>query len=200
MRNATMRKAILVLTLAAAGCATAPPRFPTEVTRFRTDAVDRGTIGLAPEPGIDTGPEFQGYVRVVADQLTAQGYTVVAPGDGAYVARIGFRRDPRTVRGPAPITLGLGVGGGSYGRGGGVDVGVGGGIPIGKGELREDTTAILSVRINRRSGDLGVWEGRAQTRAIWRAGTGVHGAIEAKLAKALFTGFPGESGRTITVK
>ncbi|THD35588.1 MAG: hypothetical protein E7773_10770 [Sphingomonas sp.] len=195
-----MRKAVLVLALAMTGCATAPPNFPTEVTRFRADAVERGTIGIVPEPGVPDGPEFQGYVRVVAGQLAAQGYTVVAPGDGTFVARIGFKRDTRTVRGPAPVTLGLGVGGGSYGRGGGVEGGVSGGIPIGKGELREDTQATLSVRINRRAGDLGVWEGRAQTRAIWRAGTGVPGAIEAKLAKALFTGFPGESGRTITVK
>ncbi len=195
-----MRRAVLIAALAMTGCTTAAPVFPTEVTRFRADAVERGTISLAPEEG-NAGPAFQAYAAAVGDALTAQGYTVVPPGAGsAYVARIGFASDTRSVRGPAPFTLGLGVGGGSYGRGGGVDAGVSGGIPIGKRELRDDTTATLSVRINRRAGDLGVWEGRAQTRLIRRAGTGDAGVVPAKLAKAMFTGFPGESGRTITVK
>ncbi|MBS0479769.1 MAG: hypothetical protein JSR79_10790 [Proteobacteria bacterium] len=196
-----MRRAVLMAALAASGCTAAAPVFPTEVTRFRADVVERGTIALAPEEGINDGPAFQAYAAAVGDALTVQGYTVVSPGkDSAYIARIGFRSDTRSVRGPAPFTLGLGVGGGSYDRGGGVEGGVSGGIPIGKGELREDTAATLSVRINRRAGDLGVWEGKAQTRLIRRAGTGDVNAVPQKLAHALFTGFPGESGRTITVK
>lgn len=196
-----MRRAVLMAALAATGCTTAPPSFPTEVTRFRADAVERGTISLAPEEGINDGPAFQSYAAAVGDALTAQGYTVVPPGAGpVFVARIGFQSDTRSVRGPAPFTLGLGVGGGSYGRGGGVDAGVSGGIPIGKREMRDDTMATLSVRINRRAGDLGVWEGKAQTRLIRRAGTGDVNVLPAKLTHALFTGFPGESGRTITVK
>jgi Domain of unknown function (DUF4136) len=196
-----MRRAVLIAALAMTGCTTAAPVFPTEVTRFRADAVERGTISLAPDEGINDGPAFQNYARAVGDALTAQGYTVVPPGAGsAFVARIGFASDTRSVRGPAPFTLGLGVGGGSYGRGGGVDAGVSGGIPIGKRELRDDTAATLSVRINRRAGDLGVWEGKAHTRLIRRAGTGDANAVAAKLANAMFKGFPGESGRTITVK
>lgn len=196
-----MRKAVLIVALAMTGCATAAPVFPTEVTRYRADTVERGTISLAPEEGMNDGPAFQNYAAAVGDALTTAGYTVVAPGgDSTFIARIGFQADTRSVRGPAPFTLGLGVGGGSYGRGGGVGGGVSGGIPIGKGELRDDTAATLSVRINRRAGDLGVWEGRAQTRLIRRAGTGEANAVPAKLAKAMFTGFPGESGRTITVK
>ena len=196
-----MRRAVLVAALAMTGCAATAPVFPTEVTRFRADTVERGTISLAPEQGVNDGPAFDSYARAVGDALTAQGYTVVSAGAGAaFIARIGFSSDTRSVRGPAPFTLGLGVGGGSYGRGGGVDVGVGGGIPIGKREVRDDTAATLSVRINRRAGDLGVWEGTAQTRLIGRAGTGDANAIAAKLANALFKGFPGESGRTITVK
>lgn len=196
-----MRRAVLIAALAMTGCTTAAPSFPTEVTRFRADTVERGTIALAPEDGVNDGPAFQAYAAAVGDALTTAGYTVVPPSAGsAYVARIGFRSDTRSVRGPAPFTLGLGVGGGSYGRGGGVGGGVSGGIPIGKGELRDDTAATLSVRINRRAGDLGVWEGKAQTRLIRRSGTGEANAMPAKLARALFTGFPGESGRTITVK
>lgn len=196
-----MRKAVLIVALAMTGCASAPPSFPTEVTRFRADTVERGTISLAPEQGVNDGPAFQSYAAAVGDALTTQGYTVVPTGtESAFIARIAFLSETQSVRGPAPFTLGLGVGGGGYDRGGGVGVGVGGGIPIGKGELRDDTAATLSVRINRRAGDLGVWEGKAQTRLIRRAGTGDANAVPAKLAKAMFTGFPGESGRTITVK
>jgi hypothetical protein len=197
MRIAFPLAAALLIT----GCATAPASFPTEVTRYRADDVTRGTIVLAPDQGVSDGPQFQAYARAVGDALSTEGYTVVPSGSGAtFVARIGFAEDTRTVRGPAPITLGLGVGGGSYGRGGGVDVDVGGGIPIGKGKLREDTEATLSVRINRRDGDLGVWEGRAQTRSIHNVGAAPSVPIQVKLVRALFTGFPGESGRTITVK
>jgi hypothetical protein len=59
---------------------------------------------------------------------------------------------------------------------------------------------MLSVKINQRQGDLGVWEGRAQSRAIGVVGNAVADKLAPKLASALFTGFPGESGRTIEVK
>ena len=49
-------------------------------------------------------------------------------------------------------------------------------------------------------GDLGVWEGRAQSREIGVVGNAVADKLAPKLATALFTGFPGESGRTIEVK
>ena len=197
MRNAILLAAAIAMT----GCATAPAAFPTEVTRYRADAVPRGTVSLAPEQGIVDGPEFESYARAVGDALAMQGYTVVPAGANAtYIARIGFAADTRTVRGPAPFTLGLGVGTFSGGRDGGVGVSGGGGIPIGKGKLREDTNATLSVRINARAGDLGVWEGRAQSRSIRTVGAAAAVPIAVKLANAMFTGFPGESGRTITVK
>ena len=198
-----MRKAILLTAaLMVTGCATAPASFPTEVTRYRTDEVGRGTIALMPDEGIDNGPEYQVYALAVGDALTKQGYTLVPDGSkSVYVAKIGFHTEARPVRERSPFSIGLGGGTWSGNRDGG-GVGLGGGVsfPIGRGRDREDALSMLSVKINQRQGDLGVWEGRAQSRAIGVVGNAVADKLAPKLASALFTGFPGESGRTIEVK
>jgi len=198
-----MRKAILLTAaLMVTGCATAPASFPTEVTRYRADEVGRGTIALVPDEGIDNGPEYQVYALAVGDALTKQGYTLVPDGSkSVYVAKIGFHTEARPVRERSPFTIGLG-GGTWSGNGGGGGVGLGGGVsfPIGRGRDREDALSMLSVKINQRQGDLGVWEGRAQSRAIGVVGNAVADKLAPKLATALFTGFPGDSGRTIEVK
>jgi len=198
-----MRKAILLTAaLMVTGCATAPASFPTEVTRYRADEVGRGTIALVPDEGIDNGPEYQVYALAVGDALAKQGYTLVPDGSmSVYVAKIGFHTEARPVRERSPFSIGLG-GGTWSGNGGGGGVGLGGGVsfPIGRGRDREDALSMLSVKINQRQGDLGVWEGRAQSRAIGVVGNAVADKLAPKLATALFTGFPGDSGRTIEVK
>jgi hypothetical protein len=198
-----MRKAILLTAaLMVTGCATAPASFPTEVTRYRADEVGRGTIALMPDEGVDNGPEYQVYALAVGDALSKQGYTLVPDGSkSVYVAKIGFHTEARPVRERSPFSIGLG-GGTWSGNGGGGGVGLGGGVsfPIGRGRDREDALSMLSVKINQRQGDLGVWEGRAQSRAIGVVGNAVADKLAPKLATALFTGFPGESGRTIEVK
>jgi len=198
-----MRKAILLTAaLMVTGCATAPASFPTEVTRYRADEVGRGTIALVPDEGVDNGPEYQVYALAVGDALAKQGYTLVPDGSkSVYVAKIGFHTEARPVRERSPFSIGLGGGTWSGNRDGG-GVGLGGGVsfPIGRGRDREDALSMLSVKINQRQGDLGVWEGRAQSRAIGVVGNAVADKLAPKLATALFTGFPGESGRTIEVK
>jgi len=198
-----MRRAILLTAaLMVTGCATAPASFPTEVTRYRADEVGRGTIALMPDEGIGNGPEYQVYALAVGDALTRQGYTLVPDGSKSeYVAKIGFHTEARPVRERSPFSIGLGGGTWSGNRDGG-GVGLGGGVsfPIGRGRDREDALSMLSVKINQRQGDLGVWEGRAQSRAIGVVGNAVADKLAPKLAAALFTGFPGESGRTIEVK
>lgn len=198
-----MRRAILLTAaLMVTGCATAPASFPTEVTRYRADEVGRGTVALVPDEGIDNGPEYQVYALAVGDALSKQGYTLVPDGSkSAYVAKIGFHTEARPVRERSPFSIGLGGGTWSGNRDGG-GVGLGGGVsfPIGRGRDREDALSMLSVKINQRQGDLGVWEGRAQSRAIGVVGNAVADKLAPKLASALFTGFPGESGRTIEVK
>ena len=55
----------------------------------------------------------------------------------------------------------------------------------------------LNVTIKRRSDQSPVWEGHARTFANR---PDADAAVADKLTRALFAGFPGESGRTVTVK
>ena len=100
----------IAIVLAAAaligGCATAPRSWPVEVTRFHTDEVGRGTIAVVPDEGTSDGPEFRTYANAIGDALTARGYTVVQGAPSTYVARVSLKVDRRTIRGPAPFTLG----------------------------------------------------------------------------------------------
>jgi hypothetical protein len=198
---------ILLIGLAAtslAGCAASTVSGPVEVTRFHLGApLERGTIAVEPLPG--GGPaslEFSTYSGAVQSELVQAGYNPAAAGaSGQYLAVVGFTRT--TLEGaprPAPFTVGLG--GGSYGGGRGGGVGLGGGIsfPIGKSKSRYVVATELSVQIRRRSDGTVIWEGRAQTQADDRAPEAQATAAAGKLAHALFLGFPGESGRSITVK
>lgn len=196
-----MRIAILLAgALLATACSTTTASYPVEVTRYRADNVGRGTIALVPADARDTGSlEFRAYADAVGDALSKQGYTVVAPaGDATYIALIEVRADQRQVRTRSPFSIGLGGGSYSGGYGGGVGVGGGVSIPIGS-RTKTQVATTLSVKINTRDG-MGVWEGRAQSQEVRNPGTGITAISAARVANALFTGFPGESGRTISVK
>ncbi|MGI4948696.1 MAG: hypothetical protein ACRYHC_08385 [Janthinobacterium lividum] len=203
------RLAMMGLGMAAtlAGCATGPTRFPVEATRFHYDPVaDRGTIAV--EPLDASGPasiEFQTYAAAVESEMLRLGYTPVAPGAvPQFRATVSFARTDRPLpprRSPVSIGLGAGgfSGGGGY-RGGGGGVGLGGGVsfPVGHSRARVGVISELSVRIRR--GPDAVWEGHAQTLSDVAAAGGDVNATAARLAHALFLGFPGESGRTIEIR
>jgi hypothetical protein len=181
--------------LALAGCAT----HPVEVTRFHLNQpIARGMIDV--EPLAAGGPaslEFKTYAAAVQSELLRIGYTAAPPGQPAqFLATVNFVRASRgTVDLGPPVTLGLGVGG--FGRH--VGGGVGGGIGIGKHRTRELITSELSVRITDRATGSTIWEGRAQLDGAVGSEQASPAATAAKLARALFKGFPGESGRTIKV-
>ena len=186
------------------GCATTAASGPVEVTRFHLGApLETGSLVVEPAPGaVAPSLEFQTYAAAVQTEALRSGFTVPASGATAqYLAVVGFTRTTR----PAPprgggsgVSIGLGGGGGGYGGG----VGLGGGIsfPIGKPRYRTVVLTDLSVQIRRRSDATVTWEGHAQTTAPGEAPEAQAGVAAAKLAGALFRGFPGESGRTITVK
>ena len=194
-----MRTAIVLAAAAmVTGCATAPASFPVEVTRYRVDEVGRGTIAMVSKMGDSQGLEFRAYADAVGEALSRQGYAVVPDGGrGTYVAQISIAVDRRSSRTRSPVSIGLGAGG--YSRGSGVGLGGGVSFPIGRGSLREEVSTNLNVNIVTREG-AGVWEGHATTRQVRAVGTGNANATAVKLATALFTGFPGDSGRTIEVK
>ncbi|MFN3435486.1 MAG: DUF4136 domain-containing protein [Sphingomonas sp.] len=186
---------------ALAGCATTQALPPTDVIRYHLgEPIPRGTIAVEPQTGgAPASLEFKTYAAAVQTELLRAGYSV--PPQGAtpdYVATVGFTRTSR--EGPprqSPISIGIGGGGFSGGRrGGGVGLGGGIGFPLGKSRPTELLVAELSVTIKRRADLSPIWEGKAQgvsdlKRADEQAG---------RLAHALFTGFPGQSGRTISVR
>jgi hypothetical protein len=186
---------------ALAGCATTAPLPPTEVIRYHLgQPIARGTIAVEPlSGGAPASLEFKTYAAAVQSELLKVGYSVPAQGmTPDFVATVGFTRTSQ--EGPprrSPISIGIGGGGFSGGRGGG-GVGLGGGVgfPIGGGRASQLLVAELAVTIKRRVDQSPVWEGRAQ------GVSDIKGADQqaGKLAQALFTGFPGQSGRTITVK
>ncbi|MBV9842176.1 MAG: DUF4136 domain-containing protein [Sphingomonadaceae bacterium] len=193
------------VTLALAGCATTlPPTGPVTVTRFHIDQPPAmSDVALEPRPGADPQSlEFQSDLPPIATELSRLGFHVVAPGSTSpLVAIVDVTRQSRP--GPprhSPVTIGIGggFGGGGWHSGGGVGGGVA--FPVG-GEAGPDIVGTqLSIQLKRRSDGTVVWEGRAFMEARADAPQSAPDAAIARLASALFQGFPGESGRTITVK
>ena len=187
--------------LGTSACMTTPRAGPTDVTRYHLGAQEIRPGSFTVEPLSTTGTmslEYRAYGDAVAGELTQMGYTRVGEGlQSNYVAQVSFRRAPAgTIRQQSPFSIGLG--GGSFGR----NVGVGGGVNVslGGGGLREVTASELAVQLRRRSDSTVVWEGRAVAQSVAGTPDAANEVMSAKLASALFRGFPGESGITITVK
>lgn len=181
-----------------AGCATRPE---THVTRFHLDqAIAPGHLTVEPlDPADRNGLEFQTYASIVGAELARLGFTE-APGLSAseQVATLSVERGTREGIGQrSGFTLGLG--GGSYGYRGGVGGGVT--IPLGGGARGNSLTVTrMMVQIKRRSDNRVIWEGKAETVARAGASEAEPSAAVHRLASAMFQGFPGRNGETITVK
>lgn len=184
-----------------AGCATTRTA-PVDVTRYHLgQPVTMGTIVVEPmSSGDRISPEFQTYADAVAAELGRLGFTPAGAAPSNYIAGVAFTRSTRgRVATRPPVTIGLGVGGSSGGyRSGGVGVGVGGSVGLGGGE-QDLIVSELWVQLRRRGDNTVVWEGRAQTESLGGAPDAQPIASAQRLAAALFKGFPGESGITISV-
>lgn len=192
----------LAATVALSGCVA--PVGPVEVTRFHapdTSRIGRGTIRVEPAPGQADSLEFRTYAGAVARQLTQYGYTEPLAGEAAsqQVAYLTVERQtytPQRSRGPVSV----GVGGGTGGFGSGVGLGVGFDL---SGGPKEQVETRVFVSIGERAAPAtatALWEGRAAF--VVRADSPLAQAPlgSAKVAEALFKGFPGQSGETIQVK
>ncbi|QCB56649.1 DUF4136 domain-containing protein [Sphingopyxis sp. PAMC25046] len=201
--------------LALGGCATAVP--PVEVTRFHTNAAPswapgtRYAIATAPldAPGTFDAPrtrppgaampslEWNSYRAAVDQQLQRQGLVPAGSGERApLLVRISFDRAEQLPEGGrSPVSVGVGGSTGSYGSG----VGLGIGINLGGGPKRMADLQLF-VRIDNAATGQALWEGRALTAVPVKAPANQPSLAAAKLAEALFKDFPGESGRTISVK
>lgn len=188
------------LALPLAACATAVPQ--VEVTRFHVGNPARtGTVAVEEMPGNpDISLEFRTYAAAVAQEWQRVGFTSVTPGaTSEYVALVSFQRSFRPsgqARNDRPVTVGMG---GGIGSGGFSGMGLGVGINL-SGKPKDIVTTQLHVQLRRRSDSATIWEGRAYTEAKQGTPAAQPGIAAQKLAGALIGGYPGESGRTITVK
>ena len=169
---------------------------PVEVTRFHvSEPIAPGTIVTGPIAGQDGSTiEYRTYALAVARELGRLGFAEDAKA--AYAAEIAYARDSRArLAKRSPVTIG--IGGGTFGRN--VGVGLGTSFGIGGDSSKQIIASRLEVRLKRKSDGAVVWEGRAQTEAPSNAPAAQPGLAADKLSRALFAGFPGESGKTITV-
>ncbi|MEO8723527.1 MAG: DUF4136 domain-containing protein [Sphingobium sp.] len=204
MRNKAVFIGLAVAWSSMSGCAVAVP--PVEVTRFHIDApATTGTIAIEEAPGSaalgggSDGMEFRTYTAAVAQELQRIGFSEAATSKPSeYVAAVTIDRnirEPGMAQQRSPVSVGVGGSTGSYGSG----IGLGIGINL-SGKPKNVIATSLSVQIRRRSDNLTIWEGRARTEAKEGTPAAQPSLAAAKLASALFGGYPGQSGQTIKVK
>jgi hypothetical protein len=196
MKKMIARTSALAALALVAACAT-PSQRGTEVTRFHLgQAIPAQAINMEPaNPEQENSLEFRQYENVIAQQLAGLGFAQTDLEEAEMIAVVDVERGTREeVARRSPFSIG--IGGGSFGRRSGVGLGTSfgvGGSPGGEVIVTE-----LSVSLKRRSEGTIVWEGTA-TRTT-QPGAESPVSIVETLAAALFQGFPGESGRTITVE
>lgn len=209
----TKLSAAIALGLAAvglSGCATA---LDTRVTRYQAMPAPQGeTFIVVPGEGMarNGGLEFQRYASIVAQQLSARGYTPATSTEGANMivqlgygvdnGQVHYQSDPFGPYGYGPYG-GFGYGGffryprfGYWGSpfyygwndpfwyGGGIDSYV-------------EYHSQLDLHIRQKGTNAPLFDGRAQARS----GTNQLDALVPSLIEAMFTGFPGQSGETIKI-
>ncbi|HET8611512.1 MAG TPA: DUF4136 domain-containing protein [Sphingomonas sp.] len=203
-----LRLLALAPALALAACATSGNR-PVEVTRFHlaqpiapgSFAIENVSVGPQGAPLAPDSLELQDYNSIIADQLTRLGFTRAPDISHAELTvTVDVERGTRQAYRSGGSSVSLGLGGSSFGRHSGFGLGGGVSFPIGKQPSRYVVGTMLRVQIKRRSEGTVIWEGRARTEARASDPAAQPQAAVARLANALFTGFPGESGRTITVR
>ena len=207
-----MRKTFLPIVALIAMTSPALAAAPVEVTRFHTPAtlaqLGPGWVEVVPAAGIDAQSlETSAWLDAVARELAAQGLAASAPQPGVgRIAEVRLTRDvvpgsEQSRRSASSVSIGIGGGsGGGWHRGGSsVGLGVGFGFPLGGGKKRGgDVESELSVTIRDKASGASLWEGKSALRTTQREAGRPETA--ARLARALFAGFPGKSGETIEVK
>ncbi len=184
---------------ALAGCVA--PVGPVEVTRFHVAELamlGRGAIAVVPAGEQDGDSlEYRSYAAAVARQLVLLGYSEAPAGAASpQLASLRIeRRAWRPDRVRSPVSVGIGGSAGSYGSG----VGLGIGLDL-SGPPPEQVETLLSVTIKDRTSGKALWEGKASFAVRATSPLATTQLSAAKLAEALFKGFPGASGETIRVQ
>jgi hypothetical protein len=196
--STVIRLSAIACAVLLAGCTTTYVS-PVEVTRFTGDqpqALGSGPIAVRAAPGAPADSlELNVFRDAVARELQEHGYVIIE-GEAPQVAEVSIGLSverPGDER--SPVSGGVGVGGGSYGSSAGVGIGIDL-SPRPSERLHRD----LRVMIKPAGGGTALWEGRARFAASANSDFAETQAAAAKLADALFGGFPGQSGETIEVR
>lgn len=174
---------------------------PVDVTRFHTAQtllrLKGAAVIIEMAPGSDPASLEDGLWReAVARELTAAGFGSATAGAADGIAQVMVERETiRRENRRGPVSVGVGGQTGGWGSG----LGVGLGFNLGGGP-KDVVLTRLSVRIRYRVSGEALWEGRAETRDNAKAKEAAPALAAPRLANALFAGFPGTSGETITVK
>jgi hypothetical protein len=195
-RTAALLGGLLAVSLLG-GCAAEQLR--ANVVRFHSGfAVQSGqSISVRPvDAALANSLEFSTYAAVLTDRLAQLGYKPAASGPTDLVAELAFgqiTRDTSIEGGRSPVTVGVGVGGGSgnFGLGGSLN------FPIGSksNQNRGMRDTQVSVRIKRSGEDKPVWEGRATSESL-NVETNNLPKLMPAMIDAVLSNFPGESGKT----
>jgi hypothetical protein len=197
-----MKARLLILGAASALAACQTPVGPVEVTRFHDPAalarLGQATVTVMPAPGFSDSQSLEqaSYDAAVSRELQRVGYGLAAAGTSQQVAEVRVERFTfRPGRERGPVSVGVGGSTGSYGSG----VGVGIGLDL-SGGPKEQVTTQLSVMIRDAATRATVWEGRASFTVPSSSQLAQTQLGAAKMAEALFRGFPGNNGETIEVE
>lgn len=178
-----------------------------DVTRFHQlsmpPAGDTVAV-IAKDKTLEKSMEFGQYAALVQQKLVAYGFR--AP-EGGQLPAIMAELDYGVTSGPAalrdggrnPVSVGVGVSGGSGGwHGGGVGVGVSTGFDLGGGGDRGGAafTRRLGLVMTRTADNVRLFEGRV----VSTGDTPDLNSVMPYLVDALFTDFPGKSGETRTIR
>jgi hypothetical protein len=163
-----------------------------------TARLGRGTVAIEPAPGTaGDSIEFRSYAAAVGRQLSLLGYRdVPAGGPSDSVALVRLQRQVyRPDRRGSPVSVGVGGATGSYGSG----VGLGVGFDL-SGPPPDVVETELAVTIRDRASSQSLREGRSSFTVTAKSPLAGTQLGAAKMAEALFKGFPGNSGETIEVQ
>ncbi len=175
-----------------AGCMA--PAGRVEVARYHlpdTAALGHGTIAVVAGPSMNPqSPVLQGHEIAVERELTRLGYGILRADAADQIAQIRVERS--AIEQPVTIAprFGFSAAGGTHGSAAGVGIA----LPLSRGA---PVAIDLAVVIRDRATGKVLWEGRASLTAAATSPQAQTPLAAPRLASALFSDFPGNSGETI---
>ena len=196
-----MTRRSLLAALALVAAAPSAIAAPVEVTRFHTPdslvTLGRTAVAVVAAPGSDAASlETRVWLQAVEAELAALHFGSATPGAADCYAEVRIDLQvQRSERRRGPVSVGVGGSTGGWNSG----VGLGVGFNLGGGP-RTLVVTHLAVTIRSRATGQALWEARADNTEKEGAKTASVDQTATRMTRALFSGFPGTSGATITVK